>query len=210
MPDTPQPPYPRWPSIQRLSSEEIHVTEKIDGTNGIVRVTDDGIVLAGSRNRWLSQPDGAPPTKKQDDNYGFAAWVYERAEQFRQWAPGVYYGEFYGQKIARGYGMSTRRWAMFGRSVSVLPEGVDAVPILYLGPWDYATIELSVSALAHKGSALVPGFLDPEGVVVHCLKSGAKFKKFCRDDELKHKNDWPTLRGTSQAQLASMHIEAES
>lgn len=204
------PTYPRWPSIQRLSSEDIHITEKIDGTNGIIRITDEGVVLAGSRNRWLSNPDGTPPAKKQDDNFGFAVWVYERADQLKRSPPGTYYGEFYGAGIARKYDMSERRWAMFGRPSFEHVDGVDRVPLLYLGLWDYASIELAVSALAHKGSALVPGFMDPEGVVVHCLRSGAKFKKFCRNDALKHKNDWPKARGTTQAQLAAMHLGAES
>ena len=42
------------------------VTEKIDGTNGVVLVQEDGTVVAGSRSRWI-----VPLA----DNFGFAAWV---------------------------------------------------------------------------------------------------------------------------------------
>ena len=56
-----------FPKFARYSREVI-VTEKIDGTNAQVHVLEDGSVLAGSRNRYLSP--GA-------DNFGFARWVLE-------------------------------------------------------------------------------------------------------------------------------------
>jgi hypothetical protein len=57
------PDFAKWPSIQRLSSETCWITEKIDGTNGIIFVPDepDKPILAGSRERWLSNEDGTPP-----------------------------------------------------------------------------------------------------------------------------------------------------
>ena len=39
-----------FPKIPRLHKECI-VTEKIDGTNGIIYITDDGDMFIGSRNR---------------------------------------------------------------------------------------------------------------------------------------------------------------
>ena len=51
-----------FPKIARLSREVI-ISEKIDGTNAQILITEDGQVLTGSRNRWITP---------QDDNYGFA------------------------------------------------------------------------------------------------------------------------------------------
>ena len=106
------PDFKRWPSIQRLSSEICYVTEKIDGTCGVIFIPDtpDKPVLAGSRERWLTQPDGQPPEKGKD-NYGFGAWVYERAELLRALGPGLHYGEFHGKGIQRHYDLPNRRWA---------------------------------------------------------------------------------------------------
>src|SRR5690242_770744 len=56
-----------WPKIPRLFRRFI-ITEKIDGTNAAVVVTEDGEVLAQSRTRFIT-PDS--------DNFGFAAWVKE-------------------------------------------------------------------------------------------------------------------------------------
>ena len=51
-----------FPKIARLSRLAI-VTEKIDGTNAQVTITEDGDIFAGSRSRWITP---------EDDNYGFA------------------------------------------------------------------------------------------------------------------------------------------
>jgi ATP-dependent RNA circularization protein (DNA/RNA ligase family) len=51
-----------FPKIARLS-RECCITEKIDGTNAQVVITEDGQVLAGSRTRFITP---------EDDNYGFA------------------------------------------------------------------------------------------------------------------------------------------
>lgn len=63
-----------FPKIARLVRPCI-ITEKIDGTNAQVFIGEDGTVLAGSRTRWITPAD---------DNYGFAAWVTERAGQLRE------------------------------------------------------------------------------------------------------------------------------
>jgi hypothetical protein len=54
-----------WPKIARLN-RHIVVTEKVDGTNSQLFITEDGDLSAGSRTRWLSE--GA-------DNFGFNAWA---------------------------------------------------------------------------------------------------------------------------------------
>jgi hypothetical protein len=66
-------PFHPFGKVPRLLSD-IVVTEKIDGTNGAIVVSEDGKVYAQSRNRVIS-PD--------DDNYGFAKWVERNAASFR-------------------------------------------------------------------------------------------------------------------------------
>jgi hypothetical protein len=181
------PEFAKWPSIQRLSSEICWITEKIDGTNGVIYVPDDASspIIAGSRERWLSNEDGTPPIKGQD-NYGFAAWVYDRRESLRRLGPGTHYGEFHGAGIQRKYCLPDKRFASFEywRSDIAIP-GVCVVPILYTGEPYEGVIKNTVDALIDGGSRLYPGFMKPEGVVVtyknmnHC-----KFKRLCENDKI--------------------------
>ena len=50
-----------FPKMARLS-REIIITEKIDGTNAQILITENGDFLTGSRTRWITP---------QDDNFGF-------------------------------------------------------------------------------------------------------------------------------------------
>lgn len=59
-----------FPKIPRLKRGCV-ITEKIDGTNACVYVGEDGLVLAGSRSRWVTP---------EADNFGFAAWVRDHEE----------------------------------------------------------------------------------------------------------------------------------
>src|SRR5688572_20465998 len=60
-----------FPKIPRLN-RDICITEKIDGTNAAIGITDYGLVYAQSRNRILG-------TGKHDDNMGFGRWVQQNA-----------------------------------------------------------------------------------------------------------------------------------
>ncbi|HLE80817.1 MAG TPA: RNA ligase family protein, partial [Dehalococcoidia bacterium] len=92
--------------IYRLSRDCI-ITEKIDGTNAQVVVLEDGRVLAGSRNRWITP---------EADNFGFARWVKEHEEELRSLGPGRHYGEWWGSGIQRGYGLKEKRFSLFNVS----------------------------------------------------------------------------------------------
>lgn len=61
-----------FPSIARLSREMI-VTEKLDGTNAQITITEDGKFLTGSRNRWITP---------EDDNFGFSAWAHKNKPDY--------------------------------------------------------------------------------------------------------------------------------
>ena len=66
----PTPDFQKFPKIPRFN-RPIVITEKIDGTNAQVFVTFDGLVIPGSRNRYLTL---------DNDNFGFAIWVAEHEE----------------------------------------------------------------------------------------------------------------------------------
>jgi hypothetical protein len=172
------PDFIEWPSIQRLSSETITITEKIDGTCGVIYVSDEGEVIAGSRNGWLE--DDKP------DNFGFRAWVRANESELKHFGAGYHYGEWYGSGIQRRYGLNEKRFASFEWWNDDLPSCVKAVPILYQGPWSALLFDETVSSLAFCGSSAVPGFMDPEGIVIqfksNCARS-TKFKKFCKNDQ---------------------------
>ncbi len=99
-----RPDFKKFPKISRLQSPVI-ITEKIDGTNGLIYIGPEGDVYAGSRNRWLSI---------EDDNYGFARWVDLHSTVLRDTLDvGWHYGEWFGQGIARGYGLDHKRFYLF-------------------------------------------------------------------------------------------------
>ena len=96
-------PFPKIPRFDR----EVIITEKIDGTNASVHVTDDGHVFAGSRNRWLTW---------DQDNFGFARWVKEHEDELRTGlGPGTHFGEWWGLGIQRGYDLHERRFSQRAR-----------------------------------------------------------------------------------------------
>lgn len=176
----PLPEFARWPSIQRLSSETVYVTEKIDGTNAVIHVAEDGTVTPGSRERWL--------LPNQPDNFGFGEWVRQYEDVLRQLGPGYHYGEWHGAGIQRKYGQTIRRFASFEFWRDDLPSLITKVPLLYEGPWKSSILNDYVDYLAAYGSVLYPGFMDPEGVVVTFKNMrSAKFKKLCKNDQLTRK-----------------------
>jgi hypothetical protein len=156
--------------IARLN-REIVITEKIDGTNALVFVSDDGEVLAGSRSRWITL---------EDDNAGFAKWVKAHEEELRTGlGPGYHYGEWWGSGIGRKYGLKEKRFSLFNVSRwtdDVRPSCCGIVPKLYRGPFSTEDVASVVATLAANGSVAVPGFMDPEGVVIYHGASGQLFK----------------------------------
>ncbi len=171
------PPFEPFPSISRLSRGMV-VTEKIDGTNAQVFVSEDGIVRAGSRNRWIT------PT---DDNFGFARWVAEHEDELRLLGPGRHYGEWWGLGIQRNYGLTEKRFSLFnvGRwgdheatpDRPARPACCHVVPVLRLWIFDVTVVDAVLAELAAKGSVAAPGFMKPEGVVVFHAQSRTLYKK---------------------------------
>jgi hypothetical protein len=182
------PPFAEFASIARLS-RDIVVTEKIDGTNAQVHITDDGRVLAGSRNHWITP---------QADNFGFARWVAENADTLRLLGPGSHYGEWWGSGVQRGYGLTNgeKRFSLFNvhRWHSDYNEAIHSdegpgstrchevscchvVPVLSRWTFDSWHIDNTLKQLAESGSVAAPGFMKPEGIVVYHAASKQLFKK---------------------------------
>lgn len=184
--------YPAFPSIPRLSREMI-VTEKIDGTNAQVEIrqldrvpleldwnsgrlvaVDDTayMVCAGSRNRWLTETA---------DNFGFAKWVHENAHELVKLGVGSHYGEWWGQGIQRGYGLTEKRFSLFNVSrwgdPGLRPACCHVVPVLWRGPFDTADTDNVLDSLERSGSQAAPGFMKPEGIVLYHTASRSLFKK---------------------------------
>ncbi len=181
-----------WPKIGRLNKAMMTITEKIDGTNAQVHIfqedEDVGFPIyrmrACSRNKTLNEivlRDGKFESHTgHSDNYGFAAWVLEECEELFKLGEGRHYGEWWGQGIQRGYVkegrffslFNARRWTpMFyaakeGRETN-FPSCCGVVPILHQGPFDQSKINEVFDGLRAKGSVAVPGFMNPEGIIIH-------------------------------------------
>lgn len=186
-----------FPKIARLSREVI-ISEKIDGTNTQILITEDGQILTGSRIRWITP---------SDDNFGFAKWVEEHRTEILKLGVGRHFGEWWGNGIQRGYGLpkgdrrfslfNVRRWALFGtepqritmpdpgieKYQDILPECIGLVPILYDGLFDTAVIDEILDNLELNGSYAVRGFMKPEGIVVFHTAGNIGFKKTLEKDD---------------------------
>lgn len=162
------------PRFQR----EIIITEKIDGTNAQILITDDGDIRAGSRNRWIT------PT---DDNYGFAKWVEGNKSELLRLGPGRHFGEWWGQGINRGYALKEKRFSLFNvtrwADLSMCPTCCFVVPRLFEGRFDTDNIEDVMAELRMNGSVAAPGFMKPEGIVIFHSASGYMFKRTLENDE---------------------------
>jgi len=184
-----------FPKIYRVSRPCV-ITEKIDGTNGQICITDDGRFLVGSRQRWVTS---------EDDNYGFAKWAYTNKEELLKLGVGKHYGEWWGQGIQRKYNLEEKRFSLFNtirwclhnqepqRIETVdpriekyqerLPECCSLVPVLYKGIFTTQAIEDSIEFLRKNGSQASPGFMRPEGVVCFHIQGNFGLKKTLEKDE---------------------------
>lgn len=169
-----------FPKIPRLSRECI-ITEKIDGTNASIYISDnlDEFKVA-SRTKWLEQGE---------DNHGFRAWaITHKDELITGLGPGHHFGEWWGSKIQRGYGLSKgdKRFSLFNTSrwaAGNIPACVSVVPVLYMGPFDTNAAQQCIERLQAEGSVAAPGFKPAEGIVIFHVAGNLMFKKTCERDE---------------------------
>lgn len=147
-----------FPKLPRLYKNVV-VTEKIDGTNAQIIITEEGEIGAASRTRLITP---------QNDNFGFAKWVQDNKEDLLTLGPGRHFGEWWGVGIQRGYGIHERRFSLFNsyRWKDNRPACCHVVPVLYEGEMDFIRIDALMANLVAEGSRAVPGFMDPEGLIL--------------------------------------------
>jgi len=166
-----------FPKIPRLS-REIIITEKIDGTNAQVYVTEHGDIFAGSRTRYITT---------SEDNHGFAAFVEGNKGELARLGPGHHFGEWWGKGINRGYGLNHKRFSLFNLKKwsdnAIRPGCCSVVPKLYQGPFEMTVIEYILEDLRLNGSVAVPGYMRPEGIVIYHTAGNFLFKKTIENDE---------------------------
>lgn len=163
--------------IPRLK-REVAITEKIDGTNACVVIDAEGNIGAQSRNRLITP---------EDDNYGFAAWVADNAEALRSLGEGHHYGEWYGRGIGRNYGLDHRRFALFNvaRWNAENPNRPACCHVVPLLAWaELHDVDSMLGTLRAHGSLAVPGFMNPEGIVIYHSASRGYYKVLLENDEI--------------------------
>lgn len=177
-----KPDFQAFPKLHRFN-REIIVTEKIDGTNAQIVVSDDGTELwPASRTRFISVGD---------DNFGFAAWCEKHKEELLKLGPGRHFGEWWGAGIQRRYGLSEKRFSLFNVQVwheENTPECVDVVPVLWQGLLCNFDARGCLDQLAAYGSRAAPGFMKPEGIVIYHTHARVSMK-MTLDNEDTHKGN---------------------
>jgi hypothetical protein len=160
-----------FPKMARLT-REIIITEKIDGTNAQICITEDGEFLVGSRTRWITP---------EDDNHGFAKWAHKNKDELLKLGVGHHFGEWWGQGIQRGYGLKEKRFSLFNverwSDDAVRPKCCHVVPLLWRGIIDLNVVDNLLDGMREGGSVAAPGFMNPEGVVVFHVAANHGFKK---------------------------------
>ena len=171
----------KFPKIPRLN-REIIITEKIDGTNAQIYITEEGELLTASRNRWITP---------ENDNAGFAKWANENKEELMKLGPGRHYGEWWGQGIQRNYGATEKYFSLFNVNrwtSEPKPDCCLMVPVLYVGAFTTEAIENTLERLRTDGSIAKKGYMNPEGIIIFHTALNGYFKVTLENDEL-HKGE---------------------
>lgn len=167
-----------FPKIARLH-REVTITEKIDGTNAQIIITDDGEVGAASRNRLINPID---------DNHGFARWVQNNRQELLNLGPGRHFGEWWGKGVAkRQYNQTGKVFSLFNTSrwnADTAPSCCSIVPVLFKGTFNATCVNESLLLLKAYGSQAAPGFLNPEGIVIWHDHAQQYFKVTLKNDEM--------------------------
>ncbi len=171
--------FEEFPKIARLNRQCV-ISEKIDGTNAQVIITDEGAIHAASRSRLISV---------LDDNFGFAAWVSKNSDELRKLGPGRHFGEWWGSGIQRKYGLTgdDKRFSLFNAERwgddNIRPACCHVVPVLYSGIFHSTEVEQCLDNLRKFGSRAAPGFMNPEGVIIWHVAAQIGFKVTLERDD---------------------------
>ncbi len=174
--------FEEFPKIARLNRECV-ISEKIDGTNAQIIISESGKIAAASRSRIITP---------KDDNFGFAAWVENNKPELLKLGPGRHFGEWWGAGIQRRYGLAEKRFSLFnidrwGKSCD-RPGCCHVVPTLYQGLFTTDAVNAALEDLRVNGSHAALGFMKPEGVIIWHIAARVGFKVTLeRDQEPKGK-----------------------
>ena len=157
-----------WPKISRIGENlTVTITEKIDGTNACIIISDGEIVGVQSRNRLITP---------ESDNAGFARWVRENEEELKGLGDGYHYGEWAGPSIQQNplkleekafFLFNTFRWGPHNPP----PTICKVVPVLN------ADVEYSPGLISDVMRDLkVLRDYEPEGIIVyfHVFRTNVK------------------------------------
>ena len=166
-----------FPKIARLKREAV-ITEKLDGTNSAIVITDDLTVLVQSRTQFITV---------KNDNKGFANWVEaNKSALIEQLGVGSHFGEWWGSGIGRGYGLNEKRFSLFNvhrwHTESADFRCIEA-PLCYVVPtlamvekFSTDAVDEAMARLKESGSIASPGYMNPEGVCVYHTQNSALYK----------------------------------
>jgi len=147
-----------WPKIPRENPFAVTISEKINGTNACIIITDGVIVGVQSRKRLITP---------ESDNYGFAQWVEDHRAELETMGDGYHYGEWAGLGIQKDelklgvkklFLFNTFRW---NENNPNLPSCCDVVPVLFQGQLTPETIPSLLESLDADED------VTHEGVVVY-------------------------------------------
>ena len=184
--------YPKYPSIERFENIYSVISEKVDGTNGLMEIHEvfpkpdsdvTHVVTFGSRNKWIDV---------HSDNAGFANFFTPHIDKIvrvpeilkanavneldnRNKAcnmPIRIYGEWFGQSIQRTYGLKQKLFMPFHTLLAkaLIEAGVPNIIepfIFYTGKFDKSISDGFMDTLKTHGSCVVPGYFQAEGIVVY-------------------------------------------
>ena len=185
-----------WGSTTRENKNKT-ITEKLDGTNACI-IIYNGQVQAQSRKRMIT-PD--------DDNFGFAKWVYDNAGVLTDTLGyGYHYGEWFGEGIQKNpLGIEGKRFALFhptkyseanGYELNKI-GGLETVPLLHHGQCDLYTIVDVMEDLNEYGTKVVGAkreikelpwgdtyerAVDAEGIIIWNNETQTRTKMLLKDD----------------------------
>lgn len=187
-----------WGKTPRLFREVV-ITEKIDGTNCAVIIekatkegqgdaisfvhVDDTTYAVGAQSKSRLIYPG-----KTTDNYHFAQWVEENAEQLvRELGVGHHFGEWWGKGIQKRYDVGYRTFSLFNTArhgdvsfstgfLNGLAVGVEPVPVLFEGQLSEEVVHEVARELLKNGSVAAPFAPNPEGVCIYHTQSKQIYK----------------------------------
>lgn len=195
-----------WPKIARWN-REIVITEKIDGTNAAVVISDEllgdwetgtvlgeGVVVSTEgKSLLVAAQSRTRIITPEQDNHGFAKWVRDNAvDLVSTLGVGYHFGEWWGSGINRGYGLQKgeKRFSLFNTSrwekaADFAVPGLGVVPILSVvqgSALDFS-LDQALWYLRAQGSLAAPGFMKPEGLVLYHSAANKCFKITLENDD---------------------------